>query len=199
MKKSLIFNFDSDNKFNRAFDGDFDLNVDDRFAIDQFVNNRIKFANNGFGNTFDPRAPQVIGNTFDPARIIPSVISNSFDPRQQAQQAQQFIPQFAPQVAQQVIPQQFIPQVISINNKIDDDKRRNNPYYDNFPRDEDIEKILDVADCGKIRDIIKYVGASGFQCRDSASFLDKFQSKIQSRIAIYRADAERNRQNIFKL
>lgn len=47
--------------------------------------------------------------------------------------------------------------------------------------------MLDNADCGKIRDVIKYVGDSGFQCRDSASFLDKFQGKIQTRIAIYRA------------
>lgn len=125
--------------------------------------------------------PQVIPQQFVPQQFIPQVIP------------QQFIPQ--PVIPQQIIPQQVVGSTFDPRNQAqpvfrpDDDKRRNNPYYDIFPRDEDIEKILDVADCGKIRDIIKYVGDSGFQCRESANFLDKFQAKIQSRIAIYRAEA----------
>jgi hypothetical protein len=204
LKRSLLLNYDNDFKFGRVYDADYDIDFEDRNNLDQFLNSRGRGYYAFTPNNYDRN--QVVGNQrYDSGSNI--VASTEYYPSQ-------YVPNVEPRrdqvIPSQIVPNQVIPnqivvpsyrpdQVIVPSYRPNDDDRRRNPYYDNFPRDDEIESIITNVDCSKIRDIINYVSQSGFGCKARAEYLEKFQNKLQVKIAIFRTDAEKNRQPIFGL
>jgi hypothetical protein len=67
-----------------------------------------------------------------------------------------------------VIPNQYIDPRPS--NYVPDNRNENrgNPYYDNFPTDDDCDKAISNNDYPRIRDFISYVSNSKFECKKRA-------------------------------
>lgn len=132
----------------------------------------------GRGGNFFDRSQVVINQRSDAGSNIVTR-TDYFIPSQPA--PNQIVPNFEPRRDQYVTPSQVVPnsyrpdQVIVSNFRPDavirpnvDDDRRRNPYYDSFPGDDEIERVITDVDCSRIRDIINFVSQSRFGCKSRA-------------------------------
>lgn len=187
-----MFNYGQDNKLGRVFDADFDFDYDNKANVDQFLKQRNQYygpsvvSYNSYSNT-----AYIAG----PSNVVPSQVVTGFDPRRQDNyDARVVVVDPRVVVDNRIIPDYRAP----LDNRAPVDTR-GNPYYDNYPSDDECDRAVANNDYEKIRGFIGYVSNSKFECKSRASFLDKLQANYVRKISSYRTDAEKNRQLNFAL